>query len=135
MIVAVVLVIVSALIAYIVNYSMVLQSIQVKQELIALLKANDSIDSPGWKVPPQYICMRFDDEGNITKQKNMDALEKTNIQKTPLKDLFEKLRGRAITGGGFLSFQMVDPQTQKLRNYLFSSARHGNATTCIARAV
>lgn len=135
MIVAVVLVILSALVAYILNYSMALKSILVKQELIALLKANDSIDSPGWKVPSEYICMRFDDEGNITKQKNIDVLEGTNIQKTPLKDLFEKLRGRAMTGGGFISFKMVDPQTQQLRNYLFSSARHGNNTTCIACVV
>ena len=79
--------------------------------------------------------MRFDDEGNITKQKNIDVLEGTNIQKTPLKDLFEKLRGRAMTGGGFISFKMVDPQTQQLRNYLFSSARHRNNTTCIGCAV
>ena len=135
MIVAVVLVILSALIAYILNYSMALQSIRVKQELIALLKANDSMDSSGWKVPSEYICMRFDDEGNITKQKNIDVLEGTNIQKTPLKDLFEKLRGRAMTGGGFISFKMVDPQTQQLRNYLFSSARHRNNTTCIGCAV
>ena len=135
MIVAVVLVILSALVAYILNYSMALKSILVKQELIALLKANDSIDSPGWQVPSEYLCMRFDDEGNITTQKNMDVLADTNIQKPPLNDLFEKLRGRAMTGGGFLTFKMVDQKTEKLKDYLFSSARHGNSTTCIACAV
>ncbi len=131
----VVLVIISAIVAYILNYSVAIRSIQMKQELIALLKANDSVDSLQWEVPSEHLCMRFDDDGNVTEQKNMDILANTNIHKTPLKDLFEKLRGRAMTGGGFLKFKMVDPETQTLKDYLFSSARHGNTTTCIARLI
>lgn len=133
--IVVALVILLSVVAYIANYKVAVDSIQKKEHLIHLLRKNMSSEPSEWDVPEEYLCLRFDDEGNVTGQRNMEILAHTNIHKTPLKDTFEKLRGRALTGGGFTKFRWVDPKTQVLREYMFSSARIGTSTMCIASLV
>lgn len=134
--IVVVLLIVSAIVAYVANYNIAIRAIKRKEHLLHLLRENITFSETGdWKVPHGHLCLRFDDEGKVINQKNMDILQDANIHKTPLKDLFEKLRGRALTGGGFTKFKWVDPNSQTLKEYLFSSMRHGPNTTCIASEI
>lgn len=134
--IVVVLLIVSAIFAYVMNYNTAIRAIKRKEHLLHLLRTNtSSSEGEDWNVPSDYLCLRFDDEGTVVAQQNMDILQNTNIHKSPLKDLFEKLRGRALTGGGFTKFKWVDPTSQILKEYLFSSMRHGSNTTCIASEI
>ena len=134
--IVVVLLIVSAVVAYIINYNIAIHAIKRKEHLLHLLRTNISLpEGSDWNVPPGHLCVRFDDDGEVVAQQNMNVLHETNIHKTPLKEFFEKLRSRALTGGGFTKFKWVDPDSQTLKEYLFSSMRHGSNTTCIASEI
>ena len=89
--------------------------------------------TPGkWDGGP-LLFLRFDAEGKVLAERNMPTLRDTNLFTSPLKATFEKLRARAMTGGGYAQFRWIDAGTNVLRDYLCCAAVAPDRTiTCLA---
>ena len=91
-----------------------------------------------YELPAGAFAMLVQDDGMVTRGINAAHLRGTNFLKDSDENttrLFQKMKARGTTGGGYVYFQWVDPGTNRLTKYIGFAKRLDKDTLCIAQPI
>ena len=86
-------------------------------------------------LPPGAFAMLLHDDGTVAEEHNASQVNGINFLKDndpTMQRLFQKLKARAISGGGYVHFRWVHPKKNVLTNYVAFAKRRGQNTLCVA---
>ena len=117
---------------YIWNLTQAKASLRYKDDLSSTAdRLSVSWHSP---LPAGAFAMLVEDDGKVAQQINAGHIQGLNLIKDDaMAKLYQKMKSRAISGGGFVQFRWVNPFDNKLTRYLAFAKRNGNDTLCVAQ--
>ncbi len=90
-----------------------------------------------WDLPAGAFALLLKDDGTVEHEVNADRVRDTNFLKDndeQTSRMFHKMKSRAMTGGGYVTFKWVNPDTNELKTYVaYTSRNKDNRTTCLAK--
>jgi len=100
----------------------------------ALLVKQDPND---WTIPTGAFALLMKDNGEVEHAVNAPRVLHTNFLKDSddrTSKMFQKMKSRALSGGGYITFKWVDPESNTLKPYVAYAVRNKQKqTVCLAR--
>ncbi len=128
----------AALIGYTWNLLQASATINFKETLRERGMAIADTSPDEWQVPAGAFALLLNDDGTVEHEINADRVRNTNFLKdndARTSQLFHKIKARALTGGGYVTFKWVNPVTDELQPFIAYATRNkNNKTTCIAQS-
>ena len=117
---------------YIWNLTQARASLRYKDDLSST--ADRLSDSWQSQLPAGAFAMLVQDDGKVTREINASHIQGLNlVNDDAMAKLFQKMKSRAISGGGFVQFRWVNPRDNKLTRYLAFAKRNEKGTLCVAQ--
>lgn len=90
-----------------------------------------------WEIPAGAFALLMKDDGEVEHAVNAPRVMHTNFLKDSddrTSNMFRKMKSRALSGGGYVTFKWVDPETNELKPYVAYAVRNKQKqTACLAR--
>ena len=131
-------VIVAALAGYAWNLFQANATIELKDTLRKRSAELSGMAPEEWVVPEGAFALLINDDGTVQHETNAPRVRNTNFLKDNddrTSQMFQKMKSRALTGGGYVDFKWVNPDTDELQPFIAYAVRNkNNQTACIAQS-
>ena len=95
------------------------------------------VEPDEWTIPAGAFALLMKDNGQVEHAANAPRVLHTNFLRDSddrTSKMFRKMKSRALSGGGYVAFKWVDPETNKLKPYVAYAVRNRRKqTVCLAR--